>query len=1225
MRQAALKARRKRATEDRAAALRRKRSDEQPVAARRPAYMARAKMAVSQPQDAQEQEANRVADQVSGVARQAAMPTESPEVQSQRAEEPVPAARQVRRAADEEAVQELRRQAAEEPAEAQTLARIAEDPEAIKTGLRRAAEEETPTAKRLVRRQADEASERDDADTADARSSISDDLERRIENMLGGGSELPDDVREDMQAKLGHDFTAVRIHTDGEANEIAKRIQARAFTVGTDIFFAAGEYAPSTEQGRKLLAHELTHVMQNRSTLDRKTVRRADDATGGNGDGGAPANGTYHQGEGWVEFASLPYPKVAKVPDTHFGSFLPLIRHRAYLRSTNQSAIWFGQLDYQGAKNKLGTAPGYSSEGATGHLIFKVPSPYSGIRPTSARRDTQGKYLMGSLDEIAQQAARPTWTPQGTPAPLEGRQASYEIDHVVEAQAGARAPRGARYEMRSEVDSMANYVLLRGRKNQRKGEIVRGNMEAALQRFITGNDAQYRNKPFSDWEVRALKGHLSMQFNAVATQAGLVDIDNDDVWTRGEIEAGAHIQALIDHGQIQCVSLSQLEDQVPDHRIWVFHRRSGGLKRELDVRSPARDFLTPFKLHEDSVFHEVQNAQDGTDLATFYFYIDDNNPTFKPLAKSAPVQIKSLLGSRKLGYFEEGRVQALIGVGQQAGRRPEVKQTSPIEVDSVELQERGLAVTGRILPTISLFEDASIDFELLGNDITFSKTFLIDEINVPPPFEIRGSSITVSAGSSGFGVQGDIDFAIERLGEGSAEASYHSRRGLRVLGTFDFDERMFGRGADAQIRFRYENGEWGIGGTVTVPRGKVPGIRTATINADYSESTGFSASGEAELDIPGVQRGTLEVTQNEEEGLSIGGTFTLSNDIPGIRGGSISARLRERADGEGFSVAASGEAQPDIPGFDSTLRVEYEDGAITMQADARYSRGMLDGTVRAGATNRTLDSDGNPTGEPGETLIVFGGGSLTIQIAPWLEGTVGIAFAPNGEITVSGEIALPSQIEIFPRREIDKSIFNIAVQAPIVPGIVAEVGGGLSAQAGIGPGVIDELRIGIEYNPAHEENTHVTGDAHLSVPADAGLRLSVRAGIGLGITGASATGGLEIGGTLGIEGAAEAGVHLDWMPTTGLDIAAQLSVHAQPSFKFDLSGYVSVRALGFSVYDNRWEFASFEFGSDYRFGIRLPVHYHEGEPFDISLDDVEFDVPPIDTGQLLRGLIERVT
>jgi hypothetical protein len=378
--------------------------------------------------------------------------------------------------------------------------------------------------------------------------------------------------------------------------------------------------------------------------------------------------------------------------------------------------------------------------------------------------------------------------------------------------------------------------------------------------------------------------------------------------------------------------------------------------------------------------------------------------------------------------------------------------------------------------------------------------------------------------------------------------------------------------------------------------------------------------------VPGVESGTLAITHNEEEGFVIGGSFNLSADTPGIRGGSISAQVRERPDGSGYAVSASGEAQPDIPGINSNLSVSYNDGAFTAEVSADYARGMLSGRINAGVTNRTVGDDGQlaESAQPDNPLIVYGGGSLTIQIAPWLQGTAGVQFAPDGEITVTGEIGLPDELEIFARREIDRSIFNIAVQAPIFPGIVAEVGGGLSATAGIGPGVIDELRLGITYNPAHEEDTTITGDAHLNIPADAGLRLAVRAGIGLGITGASATGGLEIGGTLGIEGAAEAGVHVEWSPAGGLDLRADLAIHAQPAFTFDISGYVSVRALGFSVYDQTWELASFRFGSDYTFGIRMPIHYVEGQPFDISTDDIEFEVPDIDTDQLMRGLISRI-
>ncbi|WP_018988790.1 hypothetical protein [Aromatoleum toluclasticum] len=200
----------------------------------------------------------------------------------------------------------------------------------------------------------------------------------------------------------------------------------------------------------------------------------------------------------------------------------------------------------------------------------------------------------------------------------------------------------------------------------------------------------------------------------------------------------------------------------------------------------------------------------------------------------------------------------------------------------------------------------------------------------------------------------------------------------------------------------------------------------------------------------------------------------------------------------------------------------------------------------------------------------------------------------------------------------------MSTQIPIIPGVVAEVGGNLSANASIGPGALDQLRVGIEYNPSHEENTHVTGDAHLNVPAEAGLRLAARAGVGLGITGASATGGLEIGGTLGISGAAEASVHIDWMPSQGLAIDAEAALHAQPSFRFDVSGYVAVTVLGASLYDERFELAAYELGSGLEFGVRFPVTYREGEPFDVSLDDLEFEVPDVDPVAMVRQLGERI-
>jgi len=66
-----------------------------------------------------------------------------------------------------------------------------------------------------------------------------------------------------LKARFGHSFSQVRIHDDGAAHNVASAMQARAFTLGEHVFFGAGQYAPRTRIGMNLLAHELTHVLQD--------------------------------------------------------------------------------------------------------------------------------------------------------------------------------------------------------------------------------------------------------------------------------------------------------------------------------------------------------------------------------------------------------------------------------------------------------------------------------------------------------------------------------------------------------------------------------------------------------------------------------------------------------------------------------------------------------------------------------------------------------------------------------------------------------------------------------------------------------------------------------------------------------------------------------------------------------------------------------------------------
>ena len=85
------------------------------------------------------------------------------------------------------------------------------------------------------------------------------------------GKPLDPATRAVMEPRFGHDFRFVQVHTDAKATESARAVNALAYTVGRDVVFGSGQYAPGTHEGRKLIAHELTHVVQQRQNELRPT------------------------------------------------------------------------------------------------------------------------------------------------------------------------------------------------------------------------------------------------------------------------------------------------------------------------------------------------------------------------------------------------------------------------------------------------------------------------------------------------------------------------------------------------------------------------------------------------------------------------------------------------------------------------------------------------------------------------------------------------------------------------------------------------------------------------------------------------------------------------------------------------------------------------------------------------------------------------------------------
>src|SRR5215213_4389890 len=122
-----------------------------------------------------------------------------------------------------------------------------------------------------------------DADGAREKTGAHESVRRALDS---AGQPLDGATRAFFESRFGHDFSGVRVHTGANAQESARAVNALAYTVGRDVVFGSGQYAPQTEEGRRLIAHELTHTLQQSSQpssasalqRDSLTVAPADDA-----------------------------------------------------------------------------------------------------------------------------------------------------------------------------------------------------------------------------------------------------------------------------------------------------------------------------------------------------------------------------------------------------------------------------------------------------------------------------------------------------------------------------------------------------------------------------------------------------------------------------------------------------------------------------------------------------------------------------------------------------------------------------------------------------------------------------------------------------------------------------------------------------------------------------------------------------------------------------------
>jgi Domain of unknown function (DUF4157)/Protein-glutamine gamma-glutamyltransferase len=258
--------------------------------------MIQAKLTIGESNDKYEREADQVADKVMRMPESARLEDEETTVQKKTLVNQISplvqrAPQEAQSGEEEPLVQAMPEEAAEKEEEEQMFTDKPLIQRKPQTGV--GVEEETVQTKPLIQRQAEEDEpaqanamfQRQEIETEEEKlvhakgltatnTWISPSVASDIQSLQGKGQKLPEVTKNFFGPRFGSDFSQVRVHTDARAAHLARSINARAFTLGRDVVFGAGEYSTDTFAGKKLLAHELTHVVQqkNMSTVGNRIV-----------------------------------------------------------------------------------------------------------------------------------------------------------------------------------------------------------------------------------------------------------------------------------------------------------------------------------------------------------------------------------------------------------------------------------------------------------------------------------------------------------------------------------------------------------------------------------------------------------------------------------------------------------------------------------------------------------------------------------------------------------------------------------------------------------------------------------------------------------------------------------------------------------------------------------------------------------------------------------------
>lgn len=1019
----------------------------------------------------------------------------------------------------------------------------------------------------------------------------------------GSGAPFDAEVLDHMGPRFGADFTGVGVHTDARAARLSEQLGARAFTVGDQVFFGPGQFQPRTDAGKHLIAHELTHTLQQRGGARRQVWREpkakptAPKPTLPKEPVGKLATGRLDPKEKTITFDKLPIPGFKM--GAHRGSLYTAAKLRrpkgatVNRDETAQRSNWEDDLHVTvRARIDALATPHKKGQGKDAGipLVYEI----------AAAGDSSGyRYFFGSPGAIARRLTRPDWYLVGGVA----HDRAYQVDHIVEWQLGGR-------------DTPANYELLEARTNGNSGNAIKNSIHDRIDDFVKATGRAH------GYDRESVKTGFDLVFQAASGTLTPKNIAANLFWTRDEIRALEHLKG------IKVVEPTEIGGKT---FVRLFGSAGGGSSRKYDwtaanerageeraTRGEERSWLSPWVITH-KLFRTAGSSRAGSgdlpaDFGMLRVHLPAGHPTFDPVPPRDITLERAVEGAPRAGRLKPSR----IALGLQA------KYFSPIELPELEADAvMGLVGEGRIKPNMSLLRGLDLGIRMRGGDVRIFAGFDAGRFasNLPAPLRLTEGAIEVSYSSKqGWGVEGRLGLAIDRVGSGTLTASM-SQRGFKLAGTFVFDTTLFD---PAIVSFAYEQGKWSADGTIGLPKNRIPGVKGGNIAVRFANDQ-FTVLGNLDVDVPKLATGQLQVSYDTAKGLAIvGENIQLAVSIPRVREARGRFSLQQRQDGPGWKLGAALRAKIAIPGFESfELIGAYDDGFYDAAIDTTIVRGSATIRAKVGFTNRPVGEDGRAVdGPPLAQPVFFGSGFATILLGNWLRGTAAIEVTRDGVIKVEGRLDVPQDLVVIPDSAtpgLDKEMLpfkGVSLHLFGIPGLVsltATLNGGLRAKANIGAGVLRNAFLSVAYTVGDEDSLRVTGGFLFFMPASAGIEghiaVGLRARVLVFVLGGEIR--LTVGG--GIRADIQIPVNGSWDRKRGLAIDTMLMVNGRPFVFVDVGGRIyfdlDLWLKSWTLHEKPFNLFHKELGSDMALRVTVPVKWSQEKGLDFSWSNVDIGFP----------------